>query len=108
MASRSRWTEQVFRHVVMFRWRKDSGPEEQAAAVAALQEFALAVADLGSVSVGRDAGLDEGNFDVVVVADFPDVASYRVYASDPRHLELIAIHISPRLDRRVAVQTDLA
>ncbi len=108
MAFRSGWTEQVFRHVVMFRWRKDSGPEEQAAAVAALQEFALAVADLGSVSVGRDAGLDEANFDAVVVADFPDVASYRAYASDPRHLELIATHIRPCLDHRVAVQAELA
>ena len=89
----------------MFRWRTESTSEQRAAAVAALHEFAVAVADLGVVSVGTDAGLAEGNFDTVVMAEFADQDGYLAYAADPRHRELVTTHIAPILDTRAAVQS---
>lgn len=96
----------MFRHVVMFRWHEASTAEQRAAAIAALHEFATAVADLGVISFGLDAGLAEGNFDCVVIAEFGDEAGYLAYAADPRHKRLLAEHIVPILGARVAVQSD--
>jgi hypothetical protein len=98
----------MFRHVVMFRWRADSTEEQQAAAIAALHAFAANVADLAVVTVGPDAGLAEGNYDIVVMAEFADSDGYLAYAADPRHRELLANHIKPILDSRVAVQSSFA
>lgn len=98
----------MFRHVVMFRWAEDTAESDRQAAVDALRAFGSDIADLGTLSVGADAGISEGNFDTVVVVDFPDADSYRRYAVDPRHLDLIARHIKPFLAQRAAVQTELA
>ena len=45
-----------------------------------------------------------GNFDLAVVADFDDEAGYRVYATNPEHLTVIAERIRPILADRAAVQ----
>ena len=98
----------MFRHVVMFRWRADSTDKQRAAAVAALHAFAADVTDLGVVTVGPDAGLVQGNYDIVVMAEFADSDGYLAYAADPRHRELVANHIAPILDTRAAVQSSFA
>jgi hypothetical protein len=95
----------MFRHVVMFRWQAESTAEQRAAAVAALHGFAAAVADLGVVSVGADAGLAAANFDVVVIAEFADQDGYLAYTIDPRHQELVTTYIAPILGTRAAVQS---
>ena len=98
----------AFRHVVMFRWAPDTAQADRDAAVEALRAFGEQITDLGArLQVGADAGVGEGNFDTVVVVDFPDVEAYRRYAVDPRHLELVARHIKPFLAERAAVQTEL-
>jgi hypothetical protein len=60
-----------------------------------------------SFAVGPDAGIIEGNADTALVADFPDVAAYRAYATDPRHLAVIAEHVKPHLAARSAVQYEV-
>jgi len=97
-------TSAGFRHVVMFKWSQSASAAAVAGALQALNEFAVAVADLGTVSVGPDAGLSDGNFDVVVIADFADKDTYLAYAEDPRHIALLTDHIRPNLEQRVAVQ----
>lgn len=92
----------------MFRWRADSTPEQRAASIGALRDFAADVADLGMVHVGVDAGMAEGNFDVAVIADFADREGYRTYVDDPRHRALVAEHIAPILAARAAVQSAFA
>jgi hypothetical protein len=97
-----------FRHVVMFRWAEDTSAADRDAAVEALRAFGEQIADLGRLQVGTDAGISAGNFDTVVVVDFADADAYRRYATDPRHLDLIARHIKPFLAERAAVQTEIA
>ena len=98
----------MFRHVVMFRWSDASTTEQRAAAVAALRDFAVDVADLGVVAVGPDAGLAEGNFHCVVIAEFADQAGYLAYAADPRHTRLLTDHIRPIVGTRTAVQSSFS
>ncbi|MGB3355259.1 MAG: Dabb family protein [Mycobacterium sp.] len=38
-----------------------------------------------SYTIGLDAGLREGNWDLVIVADFADDAAYRGYDEDAEH-----------------------
>jgi hypothetical protein len=97
----------VFRHVVMFQWQPETPAADRAAAVDALREFGRQISELGRLSVGADAGVSPGNFDTVVVVDFASREDYVTYASDPRHLEVIATFIKPHLQVRAAVQYEL-
>ena len=93
-----------FRHVVMFRWAPDAPAERRTAAVDALHRLRDEIADLGALSVGVDAGIAEGNADVVVVADFPSRDAYLAYAQDPRHTEVVQNFLRPVIAERVALQ----
>jgi hypothetical protein len=93
-----------FRHVVMFRWAADASAEQRSAAIDALDQLRTEVADLGSLAVGVDAGLAEGNADVVVVADFPTQDAYLAYAADPRHQKVVQEYLRPIIAERVALQ----
>jgi hypothetical protein len=97
----------MFRHVVMFRWSEDSTTTAQERAISGLRDFAEEIRALGTLSIGVDAGISEGNFDAVVVADFPDRETYLTYASDPRHTAMIANYLAPIIAARVAVQAEL-
>jgi hypothetical protein len=96
-----------FRHVVMFRWADDASPDQRAAAIDALRAFGREAADLGTVSVGTDGRLAEGNFDATVVVELADAEAYRRYATDPRHVAVLSDHVRPIVAQRVAVQYDL-
>jgi Stress responsive A/B Barrel Domain len=43
-----------------------------------------------SYTIGSDAGLRDGNWDFVIVADFTDVDAYRGYDADEEHTALRA------------------
>jgi len=97
----------MFRHVVLFRWSPDVDAATLLEAVQALQLWGNQASEHGAVSVGTDAGLREGNWDVAVVAEFTDPARYESYAADPRHLAMLAKHITPNAADRAAVQSHL-
>lgn len=97
----------MFRHVVIFAWSAEAGAEQRDAAVAALREWGRVATEYGTLTVGVDAGLAEGNGDVVVVVDFPDRQRYRSYTADERHEAMLREHIRPILERRFAVQHEL-
>ncbi|GAA0607313.1 hypothetical protein GCM10009547_06560 [Sporichthya brevicatena] len=96
-----------FRHVVMFRWQPEATAEQREAAISALGRLKEEVADLGRLSVGLDAGLAEGNADVVVVGDFPNSEAYLAYQSDPRHTKVVTEYLRPIIAERVALQYEL-
>lgn len=94
----------MIRHTVMFRWRENVEPSEVRAAFNALEGLPSAIEELRAFSFGPDAGLTEGNFDAVVVADFDDADAYRRYAEHPEHLRVIRESLRPLIAERVAVQ----
>ena len=57
-------------------------------------------------SVGSDAGLREGNWDFVIVADFTDVDAYRGYDADAEHNALRA-RLAPMVEQIARAQMDL-
>jgi hypothetical protein len=97
----------MLRHVVLFTWTEDTDQETREATLAALRRLPEEVGGMTSFHVGPDAGLVEGNAHTALVADFPDVDAYRAYASDPRHLAVIAEHVKPHLAARSSVQYEV-
>lgn len=94
----------MLRHVVMMQLTAESTNEDAAAIVAGLETLPGLVPDIRSYSIGRDAGLAEGNFDIVLVADFDDEAGFRAYSENPDHIAVITERIRPVLANRTAVQ----
>ena len=94
----------MFRHVVMMRWTEDTTPAHVSPVMEGLGGLPAAIAEIRDYRFGPDAGINEGNFDFVVVADFESVEDYLVYRDHPVHRALIAERIVPHLAERTAVQ----
>ena len=97
----------MFRHVVMFRWTPDATAEAKALVAAGLAELPHAIETIRAYEFGPDAGLAEGNWDFVVVADFDDIDGYIVYRDHPTHQGLITERIRPVVAERAALQYSL-
>ena len=57
-------------------------------------------------TIGTDAGLREGNWDFVIVADFTDVEAYRGYDADAEHNALRA-RLAPMVDQIARAQFEV-
>ena len=96
-----------FRHVVMFRWNDTVDDDQLAAITAALATLPGLIPEIAEYRFGADAGLNEGNFDFTVVADFASVDDYLVYRDHPDHKRVVAELIVPTIAERSAVQFDM-
>ncbi len=88
----------------MFRWTADATEMRLAELRAALEELPAMVPTIRSYYVGPDVGMNAGNFEFAVVADFENVDGYLVYRDHPAHQRVIAEHIAPVMEQRAAVQ----
>jgi len=94
----------MFRHVVMMQFAPHATDEDVDAMVQGLRALPSLVPEIRTYSVGLDAGLVEGNFDLVVVGDFDDVDGYLAYNANADHQALIAERLKPFVVGRSAVQ----
>jgi len=96
-----------FRHVVLFRWREDATAEQTRTLEDRLNELPGVIPELRAYSIGGDAGINDGNFDFAVVADFADRDAYLVYRDHPTHRKVIDECVAPIVAERCAVQYTL-
>jgi hypothetical protein len=94
----------MIRHTTLFKWTAEASDEQKAAVPAELGAFAPTVPSLRAFVIGADEGLNEGNFDFAVTADFDDEAGYVAYRDSPAHRELSARVIAPIVAQRASVQ----
>ncbi|MFT7476173.1 MAG: hypothetical protein ACI81L_003121 [Verrucomicrobiales bacterium] len=94
----------MFRHVVMMQLSETTTDADAQVIIDTLVALPPLVPEIRSFSVGLDAGISEGNFDLVVVADFDDEAGYRAYGANADHQAIIVDLIKPALAKRSAVQ----
>ena len=97
----------MFRHVVLLRWIPEATAEQRAAVESGLATLPSLIPEIRSYVFGADAHVNEGNFDLAVVADFDDFDGYLVYRDQPDHVALIAERIRPILAERAAVQHEI-
>jgi hypothetical protein len=97
----------MIRHVVMMKLIAATTDADKSAMVEALGELPGLVPEIRSYSIGVDAGLGEGNFDLVVIGDFDDANGYAAYASNADHQRVVVEYLRPALAERVAIQYEL-
>jgi Stress responsive A/B Barrel Domain len=74
----------MLRHVAMFKWRPETSQEQKDAARDALAALEGQVPSLRKMTVGHDIRRNTTtNWDMVLVADFDDVAGLEDYFAHP-------------------------
>ena len=94
----------MIRHVGIFTWSAEADATRRATSVQALRRLQQDVGGMQSLVVAEDAGLSDGNGNVVLIADFADAEAFYRYAQDPVHLAVVAEHVRPWLAARSALQ----
>jgi hypothetical protein len=97
----------MIRHTVLFRWTEEATPEQKQRAADELRRLPSLVPSLRAFHLGPDLGLNQGNFDFAVAADFDDVDGYLAYRDHPEHRAIVAEFTSPIVAQRFAVQYEL-
>ena len=97
----------MFRHVVMFKWKTGTSSAEIDHVSQQLDTLPVAISEISRYQHGPDAGVNQGNFDYVVVGDFASVENYIVYRDHPIHKQLITDVLAPLIADRSAAQYHL-
>jgi hypothetical protein len=94
----------MIRHVVLFRWTPDATAEQRRRVATELSRLPALVPSLRDYRLGVNLGLNPGNFEFAVAADFDDVDGYLAYRDHPSHRAIVAEFIQPIVAERAAVQ----
>ncbi len=96
----------MVRHVVCFRWNEGTTPEQVDEVVAALRELPGLIPEIRWFKFGPDMGVDAGNWDFAVVAEFDSIDDQTIYRDHPEHQRVITELIAPIRADRASVQYD--
>jgi Stress responsive A/B Barrel Domain len=94
----------MIRHVVMFTWNEHATDKDKRRALDELATLPDIVPSVGAFAVGADTGVNEGNYDFAVTADFDNLNGYLAYRDDPAHRAMVSAYILPVTGKRAAVQ----
>ncbi len=97
----------MFRHVVLFTWSDDATPARQHALAGELRKLPDLIETIRAYRVGPDLGVNPGNCDFAVVADFDNADGYLVYRDHPAHRAVVEQYVNPIVARRNAVQYEI-
>ena len=97
----------MFRHVVMFTWKPEATQEQKQAVPRELRKLPGQIEEMRGYQVGPDAGINPGNYDFVVVADFAGKDAYLAYRDNPVHRTTVERYITPIAATRAAVQYEI-
>lgn len=92
----------MIRNVVVFKIKPGTSDADIDRVCDAL--LGLQVPGLLNLSIGRDAGLREGNLDIALVSDLADEEAYRAYDNDPEHNRIRRELVAPIAERVERVQ----
>lgn len=93
-----------FHHVVSFQWGPDVTEDHIDRAAAALDDLCRVVDGIVSYHHGRDAGINQGNFQYAITARFESEQHYLGYRDHPQHQAFIQTFIAGHVAQRAAVQ----
>jgi len=94
----------MFRHIVLLTLTEDAPETSRQAILDGLATLPGRIPSLRSYTFGVDAGINDGNADVVAVADFDDADGYLIYRDHEAHRQVVSDLIKPVLASRAAVQ----
>ncbi|MDA2944540.1 MAG: Dabb family protein [Actinomycetota bacterium] len=94
----------MIRHVVMFRFHDHVTAEQIAEFGRGLSEMVPQVPGILAYAHGPDIGVNDGNYDYAVTADFASTDDYRIYRDHPVHRAVIERFTGPLVAARSGVQ----
>lgn len=97
----------MIRHVVCFRWNEGTTPEQVDEVAAGLRALPDSIPEVRSFRCGPDVGVNDGNWDFAVVAEFDSMEDQTTYRDHPDHQRVIAELIAPIRADRAAVHYDV-
>lgn len=97
----------MIRHCVLFTFKPGTSDEHIAGLEAGLARLGMSLPGIVAYRFGRDAGINQGNHQFAVVADFRTRDDYIRYRDDAGHQQLIAEFIAPAVESRAAVQFEV-
>jgi hypothetical protein len=96
----------MIRHVVCFRWNEGTTGQQVDELTAALRALPAEIPEIRAFRCGTDLGVNAGNWDFAVVADFDSIEDQTTYRDHPAHQRVIAELIAPIRAERAVVQFD--
>jgi Stress responsive A/B Barrel Domain len=97
----------MIRHVALFTWTEGMTDEMEQQFAAELTALAPTLPGVRVYRAGPDVGINQGNFDFAVVADFDDADSYFGYRDNATHKDIISRFSGPNTKSRAAVQYEI-
>jgi hypothetical protein len=97
----------MIRHVALFTWTEGMTEQMEQEFAAELNALAPTLPGVRAYQAGPDAGINQGNFDFAVVADFDDAESYLGYRDNATHKDIIRRFSGPNTKTRAAVQYEI-
>ena len=94
----------MVRHVALFHWKPGTTAADVSRVEEGLRPLPAQIPRILSYRFGRDLGIQEGNADFAVVADFEDEDALRTYAEHPVHVAVVNERIRPLVRSREAIQ----
>ena len=94
----------MLRHGALFRWKPEATAEDVSKIEAALHQLPDKIPCIQSYRFGRDLGVQDGNADFGLVADFIDEDGLQEYANHPDHQAVLRELIRPITASREAIQ----
>ncbi len=94
----------MLRHVALFRWKPETTAADVSRVEAALHQLPNKIPCIRSFRFGRDVGVQDGNADFALVADFTDQEGLAIYANHPDHQAVLQKLIWPIMAQREAIQ----
>ncbi|MDQ3943729.1 MAG: Dabb family protein [Actinomycetota bacterium] len=94
----------MFRHVVMVSFTEEVTEDQKQALRDGLATMPEQIPEVRAYRFGDDAGLNDDNYDFVVVADFEDRDGFLTYRDHPAHQKLVVDLLRPIVARRASVQ----
>lgn len=95
----------MIRHVSVFRLRPGVNDPQSEELLATLRN--MDIKDAPVPIVQRDAGLREGNLDVLFMCDFADAEAYRRWDADPEHMRIRREIVAPLVEQVHRIQVHL-
>jgi hypothetical protein len=96
----------AFHHVVLFRWKPDTSPEQIAPIKPALDALAATLDGVVTYRCGAGLGLTETSYDFGVVGIFEDRAAWDAYMANNEHDRIRSKMILPIAAERAGIQFD--
>ncbi len=94
----------MLHHIGMLTLATQAGAAERDAIVQGLSDLVGVVPGLLSADVRADAGLKDGNADLLFTMAFGDEEAWRAYGDHPAHQAVVKDHIAPVLAAKAFLQ----